>query len=63
MHLDFIKLQHFKVHNVIFLKKTFGLKNVSKDIPGGTVVKNPPTNAGDTGSIPGPGTFHILWGN
>ena len=23
--------------------------------PGGPVVKNPPANAGDTGSIPGPG--------
>ena len=26
-----------------------------RDIPGGTVDKNPPANAGDTGSIPGPG--------
>ena len=25
------------------------------DLPGGTVVKNPPANAGDTGSIPGLG--------
>jgi len=58
-HLDFIKLQHFKVHNVIFLK-TFGWKNVSKDISGGPVVENPPANARDTGSIPGPGAFHIL---
>ena len=24
----------------------------SKDLPGGPVVKNPPANAGDTGSIP-----------
>ena len=24
------------------------------DFPGGAVVKNPPANAGDTGSIPGP---------
>ena len=29
--------------------------------PGGTVVKNLPANAGHTGSIPGPGRFHILW--
>ena len=28
----------------------------SKDFPGGPVVKNPPSNAGDTGSIPGQGT-------
>ena len=27
-----------------------------KDFPGGTVVKNPPSNAGDVGSIPGWGT-------
>ena len=30
-----------------------------KGFPGGTVVKNPPANAGDTGSSPGPGRFHI----
>ena len=27
----------------------------NQDFPGGTVVKNPPANAGDTGSSPGPG--------
>ena len=27
-----------------------------KDFPGGIVVKNPPSNAGDLGSIPGLGT-------
>ena len=27
--------------------------------PGGTVVKNLPANAGDTGSSPGPGRFHM----
>ena len=26
---------------------------ITQDFPGGTVVKNPPVNAGDTGSIPG----------
>ena len=26
--------------------------------PGGAVVRNPPANAGDTGSCPGPGRFH-----
>ena len=31
------------------------------DFPGGAVVKNPPTNAGDTGSIPGLGRSHMLW--
>ena len=28
---------------------------LDRDFPGGTVVKNPPANAGDTGSSPGPG--------
>ena len=27
------------------------------------MVKNPPANAGDEGSIPGPGRFHLLRGN
>ena len=31
----------------------------SKGFPSGPVVKNPPGNAGDTGSIPGPVRFHI----
>ena len=30
------------------------------DFPGGSVVKNLPANAGDTGSIPGPGDYHVL---
>ena len=29
------------------------------DFPCGAVVKNPPTNAGDTGSSPGPGRSHM----
>ena len=35
----------------------------SGDVPGGAVVKNPPANAGDTGSIPGLGRSHILGSN
>ena len=34
-----------------------------RDFPGGTVVKNPPANAGDTGSSPGPGRSHMPWRN
>ena len=33
------------------------------DLPGGAVVKNLPANAGDTGSIPGPGRSHVPWSN
>ena len=29
------------------------------DFPGGVVVKNPPANAGDTGSSPGLGRSHV----
>ena len=32
-------------------------------LPSGLVVGNPPTNAGDTGSIPGPGRSHMLQSN
>ena len=31
--------------------------------PGGTVVKNLPVSAEDTGLSPGPGRSHILWSN
>ena len=30
------------------------------DFPGGPVVKNPATNAGDIGVILGPGRLHVL---
>ena len=33
------------------------------DFPGGTVDKNLPADAGDTGSIPDPGRAHLLWGD
>ena len=35
-------------------------KEMSGDFPGGPVVKNTPFKAGDTGSIPGPGRYHVL---
>ena len=37
------------------------VKNSYKwDFPDGTADKNLPANAGDTGSVPGPGKFHML---
>ena len=33
-----------------------------RDFPGDPVFKNRPVNAGDTGSIPGQGRFHMAWG-
>ena len=35
----------------------------NRDFSGGTVVKNPPANSGDTGSRPGPGRSHIPQSN
>ena len=35
----------------------------NRDFPGGTVVKNPPANAGDTGSSPGLVRSHMPWSN
>ena len=37
--------------------------SVRGDFPGGTVVKNLPANAGNMGSIPGPGRSHMQWSN
>ena len=35
----------------------------NRNFPGGAVVKNPPANAGDMSSSPGPGRSHMLWSN
>ena len=39
------------------------IKNSTEGFPGGPVVKNPPANAGNMGSIPGSGRSHMPWGN
>ena len=35
------------------------IRTTDVGFPGGAVVKNPPANAGDTGSRPGPGRSHM----
>ena len=47
----------------IYIRYRIHLKTKVKDFPSGTVVKNPPANAGDTGSIPGLGRSHMPWSN
>ena len=43
-------------------KQLFKAKVITiQDFLGGTVDRNPPTNTGDMGSIPGPGRFYMLW--
>ena len=39
------------------------LRDIFSGFPGGTVVKNPPANAGDTDSSPGPVRSHMPQGN
>ena len=38
-------------------------KEEEPDFPGGSMVKNPPANAGVMGSIPDPGRSHMPWSN
>ena len=38
-------------------------RSIAQDFPGGTVDKNLPASARDTGSIPSPGRFHMLQSN
>ena len=39
------------------------IENKYRDFPGGAVVKNPPANAGDMGSIPDSGRSQMPWSN
>ena len=45
-------MDKFQNHNML-------IKNIKLDFPGGVVVKNPPANAADMGSIPGLGRSHM----
>ena len=51
------KIKKFRIYPetvCLYLKRIKG-----EGFPGGTVVKNPPASAGDTGSSPGPGRSHM----
>ena len=52
-----------KIQNQSKLLRTKQTEKVNRGFPGGTVVKNPPANAGDTGLSPGPGRSHMLRSN
>ena len=45
----------------VYAKVSF--KKTTQGFPGGSVVKNPPATAGDTGSSPGPGRSRMPWSN
>ena len=57
----------FKLFSNYYLVIPFNInvyvKCGGRDFPGGAVVNNPPTNAGDTGLSPGPGRSHMPWSN
>ena len=42
-----------------FILRLYDYIRLYRDFPGGAVVKNPPANAGDTGSSPGLGRSHM----
>ena len=56
--------------NVSVIRQSLSAKNLwnlirrkKGEFPGGSVVKNPSANAGDTGSSPGPGRSHMPQSN
>ena len=61
-HLNYQKKKELSTKNTVS-GKNCPSKMREGDFPGGAVVKNPPANAGDTGSSPGPGRSHMLRGN
>ena len=47
----------------IYPEETIIQEDICRDFPDGAVVKNLPANAGDMGSIPGPGRSHMSQSN
>ena len=58
--MDSLGLRYIKRETAILPLKGDLLKG---DFPGDAVIKNSPANAGDMGSIPGPGRSHMLQSN
>nr|XP_060144265.1 HEAT repeat-containing protein 3 isoform X5 [Globicephala melas] len=62
-HVDFLEAISSALRALL---QTVASKNIPQKLsgfPGGAVVENPPANAGDTGSSPGPGRSHRPWSN
>ena len=55
---SWIKIKMIQSHGLL---NQFKINN--QGFPGDAVVKNPPANAGDTGSSPGPGRSHMPQSN
>jgi len=58
-------LNHYAIYLkvILYCKSTIILLKINRGFIGGPVVKNPPCNAWNTGSYPGPGGSHIPQGN
>ena len=56
-------LRHQGSLAILIFKNETKQRPMVKDFSGDAVVKNPPANAGDTGSSPDPGRFHMLRSN
>ena len=61
----YVKLGSNDTLNVKWIKECNGKYKIRKKqgIPGGSVLKNLPANAGDMGLILGPGRPHMPWSN
>ena len=52
------------ITKIQFIERKFTIiKTNNLDFPDGAVVENPPANAGDTASSPGPGRSHMPQSN
>ena len=56
-------IEWFHSYAISGIGKSIEIKSRLGGFPGGAVVKNPPANAGDMGSSPGPGRSHMLQSN
>ena len=54
-----IERKRNKIRSIAQYSKSKLITYTHRGFPGGAVVKNPPANAGDTGSRPGPGRSHM----
>ena len=50
---------HNKTNDITLDSHKMAKIKMTRDFPGGSVVKNLPANPGDMGSIPGPGRSHM----